>query len=120
MSTNGHTIATTMLEQLGGSKFIIMTGAKDFLHGEDHLQFRLPRNAGAKNKATNVRIELLADDSGYKMTFFKVSKKLDKTLGFKTYHTEKLTEFEVIPENMREAFTRETGLDCSLGTMGKV
>jgi hypothetical protein len=115
--SNGHQIATTILEQLGGHQFIAMTGAKDFLHGDDYLQFRLPR--GTANKATNVRIDLLPNDSGYKMTFYKVSKKLDKTLGFKTYHTETLKEFEAIPENMREAFTRETGLDCTLGTMGR-
>lgn len=118
MSTNSHTIATTILEQLGGSMFIAMTGSKDFLHGDNHLQFRLPRG-GIKNKATNVRIELLADDSGYKLTFLKVSRKLDKALGFKIPHVETVSETEVIPENMREAFTRETGLDCTLGTMGK-
>lgn len=119
MSSNGHTIATTMLEHIGGHKFIAMTGAKDFLHGEDHLQFRLPRGAAVRNKATNVRIELLAGDNGYKLTFYKVSRKLDKTLGFKMPHVETISETEVIPENLREVFTRETGLDCTLGTMGK-
>jgi len=115
--SNGHQIATTILEQLGGSKFLVMTGAKDLLHGDDHLQFRLPRGAAVRNKATNVRIELLAGDYGYKLTFYKASRKLDKTLGFKIPSIETISETEVIPENLREVFKRETGLDCTLGTM---
>ena len=100
--TNGAQIAQTILAQLGGNRFIAMTGANALLHGDDHLQFRLGR--GALNKATNCRIRLLADDSGYVMTFFKI----------RGADCKQLSEFEVIPENLRETFTRATGFDCSL------
>ena len=38
------TIATTILQQLGGSRFIAMTGAKNLVAEENALIFRLPEN----------------------------------------------------------------------------
>ena len=37
-------VAETILAQLGGRKFQVMTGAKYFLGGADYLQFKLPSN----------------------------------------------------------------------------
>lgn len=105
--SNGQQIATTILEQLGGNKFIVMTGSKNFVHGDDHLQFKI--GSGTINKATHCRITLLPLDAGYTMTFFKI----------RGVNVQQLKEFDTIPENMREAFTRETGFDVSMGNMGR-
>lgn len=103
MNGNTQQIANTILEQLGGNKFLAMTGARDLLFGETyHLQFRLPRGA-AKNKATNVTVKLVGDEH-YELTFYKIRGADVKTL---STHTP-------IPENLREIFTYETGLDCTL------
>ena len=50
-------IAKTILEQLGGGKFVAMTGAKSFIGHADALSFRLPGGGGfAKNGINYVKI----------------------------------------------------------------
>jgi len=106
--SNGHQIATTILEQLGGNTFIAMTGAKHLLHGTSELQFHLPART-AKDGINAVRIELLPNDS-YKMGFYKI-----RSRGLKI---DVIASHENVPaEALRSLFTRETGLDCTLGTM---
>jgi len=51
------TISKTILAQLGGRRFIAMTGARDFIGGTDYLMFRLPRGL-AKNGINKVKITL--------------------------------------------------------------
>jgi hypothetical protein len=41
-------IAQTILEQLGGRRFIAMTGARDFLDCGNALKFRIPGNIAQK------------------------------------------------------------------------
>lgn len=97
--------ARTILAQLGGSRFLAMTGAKSLLNGGNYLQFDLPRGF-ATNGATKVRIALDASDT-YTVEFFKWSARrfeciaVGKTEG-------------VYAEDLRIIFTRETGLDCTL------
>ena len=52
------TIAQTILAQLGGNRFLAMTGARLLCDLGDGLAFNLPR--GAKNKANKVCIRLAA------------------------------------------------------------
>jgi hypothetical protein len=61
-------IAQTILAQLGGSKFIAMTGAKNLVSGADSLQFSIGRNASRANK---VRVTLTSDDL-YTVEFFRL------------------------------------------------
>lgn len=62
-------IAMTILEQLGGNRFMAMTGAKNLAFGDNgSLQFKIGRNAG---KITNVVIELGASDL-YTVKFYKI------------------------------------------------
>lgn len=98
-------IAQTILAQLGGGKFRAMTGAKQFLCGPSMLQFDLPARF-AKNRATKVRIDLDANDE-YTVTFFRwVKAKLECV---------QLSKHDGVQvSNLREIFTRETGLDCTL------
>jgi hypothetical protein len=51
--------AQTVIAQLGGNKFLAMTGARDFVRGSDDLRFRLPR----PSKITHFWVRLEADDT---------------------------------------------------------
>lgn len=62
-------IAKTILQQLGGNRFIVMTGAKDFVAIDNGLQFRIGRNGSSANR---VKIILQGDDT-YTMQFWKIS-----------------------------------------------
>lgn len=66
--TQNQQIANTILQQLGGKRFLIMTGAKQLVAIENGLRFRIGRNG---SKANMVRIVLKADDT-YKMEFIKI------------------------------------------------
>jgi hypothetical protein len=60
-------VAETILKQLGGQKFIVMTGSKNFIAGDYSLSFKLSRNG---SKANYCRITLNGKDL-YDMEFFK-------------------------------------------------
>jgi|SRR5579859_6927659 len=59
-----------LLQQLGGNRFIAMTGAKDFVAYKSSLAFKL--GGGAKNRINRVVIGL-ADNDTYIMTFERFS-----------------------------------------------
>ena len=60
-------IADIILEQLGGNKFLAMTGANHLVSDGNTLRMNLPKNA---SKANRLWITLDADDT-YTMNFFK-------------------------------------------------
>ena len=60
-------VADIILEQLGGNKFLAMTGANHLLSDGNTLQMHLPKNA---SKANRLWITLNTDDT-YTMNFFK-------------------------------------------------
>lgn len=96
--------ATTILQQLGGNRFLAMTGARQLLNTGDGLQFSLPR--GAVNKANKVRITLTQRDD-YRVEFLRYS---PRTLECTTLSQDD----GVYAENLRQVFTSRTGLDCTL------
>lgn len=99
------TIARTILEQLGGNRFLAMTGARDLIAHEDGLSFRLPRGI-AKNKCTHVRVHLTAADLyDVKFQIYSARRLELREIG---------THEGVYAESLREIFTAETGLDCTL------
>jgi len=57
-----NTIAQTILAQLGGKRFLAMTGAKNLLAGEDYLAMSLPGSL-TKGRVNKIRIRLAADDT---------------------------------------------------------
>lgn len=61
-------VAKTILEQLGGNKFAVMTGAKNFVGSEQGLMFKIGSNSKGVNK---VRIVLTPMDL-YDMEFYSV------------------------------------------------
>jgi hypothetical protein len=95
-------IAQTILAQLGGSRFIVMTGAKDFLSDDATLRFSLPR--GATNKANRVAITLGLDDL--------------YVVRFQQYRNLSVSEISVHDDidcnQLRALFTAQTGLEVSL------
>lgn len=99
-----RTITATILEQLGGNKFIVMTGSKNFGFGtskEDcpQLSFHLARN---KAKAQYCSITLTPDDL-YVVKFTKLNKK--------TYSLDTVSEHTgIYCDQLQELFTRVTGL----------
>ena len=95
-------VAKTILAQLGGNKFLAMTGANSLASGENALSMRLPRNPKGINA---IRIELNGRDL-YDLRTFKMR-------GFKA-PTENLAATDVCCENLRETFERATGLLTSL------
>lgn len=63
--------ALTVIEQLGGNKFIVMTGAKHFINGPDGLSFMIGRNC---HRINGVRIQLESTDV-YTVEFLRMNKK---------------------------------------------
>lgn len=102
------TIATTILEQLGGNKFRAMTGAKDFGGHADALTFRLPATI-TRDRINFVRITLTPADV-YRVEFMKV-----RGLNITTVSTHD----DVYASDLRRVFTSATGLETSLGSMGR-
>lgn len=66
--TRNQEIANIILQQLGGNKFVAMTGAKQFVAIERGIRFRIGRNATRTNM---MRITLRGDDT-YKMEFIYI------------------------------------------------
>ena len=61
-------IAETILKQLGGRRFAVMTGSKNFIAGKNSLSMKLARN---KSSANYLRITLNGKDL-YDMEFISI------------------------------------------------
>jgi len=105
--------AQTILNQLGGSKFVAMTGAKNFVALENGIKFNIGRNA---SKANTVKITVngldLYDIDFIKFTPFKtninyttctVTTRAEKTEIIKSYN-------DCYCDMIQEIFTNVTGL----------
>ena len=88
--------ATQILEQLGGKRFIAMTGSKNFCDMGDGLKMTLTSN---KLKAKYLYIQLINDT--YTMTFAKIVKwewvVISESVG-------------IYAEMLQSEFTRQTGM----------
>ena len=106
-------IATTILQQLGGNRFVVFTGAKDFIAIDNGLRFKIGRNASKTN-----RIEITLNGADlYDMRFIKYrpfSVKVDHKKGeVKTIEEkiETIREYnDVYFDQLQELFTGVTGL----------
>jgi hypothetical protein len=70
-------IAKTILQQLGGGRFLTMTGAKNLVALDAGLQFSVPRTL-TKNRINKIQIHLTPSDT-YLVAFF-TCQKLDAKL----------------------------------------
>jgi len=100
MSTD-LSVAKTILEQLGGNRFIVMTGCKNFVGSETALTFRIPR---AKDGINACEIKLEPSDT-YTVRFYRVG---DRRTGYK--HTDKSVHEDIYNDSLVELFERVTGL----------
>lgn len=96
-------VPETILQQLGGNKFVAMTGAKDFAGAAYMLAFSVSSRM-TRNKCNRVIITILASDT-YKVQFCKLSKFELKTI---------TTIVGVHCSELQQIFTQETGLVTSL------
>ena len=92
--------ASTILDQLGGRKFIAMTGAKDFMHGPKGLVFKIGRNA---KSVSHVRIDLQNDL--YNVEFIRVRGAKRTVLKYFQH---------VYFDQLQDLFEKNTGLRTSL------
>ena len=89
------------LRQLGGNKFIVMTGAKNLVAGGDSLSFRVGRNCKG---ISGILIKLNVLDL-YDITAYQIRKgKVKEVAG----------EENIYAEDLQPAFTRLTGMDAHL------
>jgi hypothetical protein len=95
-------VAKTILEQLGGNKFRMMTGAKNIAGDENSLSMRIGRNSSNSNY---LKITLNAMDT-YDMKFCKLTRKFEE---------KSVTEYsDVYNDMLTDVFTKHTGMYTSL------
>jgi hypothetical protein len=100
-------VAAEILSQLGGSKFIAMTGANSLCSGKDTLTFRIPN---AKNGIKSVVITLDPSDT-YTVKFYKPGYFRKGEWVAEKWVAE---HSDVYCDQLREIFETETGLLTSL------
>ena len=98
-------IAETILQQLGGNRFIVMTGAKNFMDLGDGLSFKFPKTM---KKINYVKIKLNYLDL-YNITFGKITKGIDWKLKII-----KKGVNDIYADQLQDIFTKYTGLYTSL------
>jgi hypothetical protein len=98
------TVARTILDQLGGSQFLAMCGAKHLTGHPDALTFRLP--GGMFSRSINyVKIRLTGRDD-YDLTFSRIH----KVRG--AFTETKIAERNgIYCDQLQDVFTTVTGLD---------
>lgn len=93
--------ALTIIAQLGGNGFKVMTGAKNFVFGPEGLTFKIGRNA---HRINGVRIQLEPTDV-YTVFFLRVSK---NGVVVASKHE------DVYCHDLQDLFTKQTGMFTSL------
>lgn len=104
-TTSNQQVAQTILSQLGGNRFIAMTGCSNFGSTPNSLSFKLPR--GVKNKATHCTVTLDANDT-YTVEFVKCNMRAA------VYRQVVAETSGVYADQLCELFTAATGLYTSL------
>ena len=95
-------VAKTILSQLGGNKFAVMTGAKNFVDCGDALSMRIGRN---KTSSNYLKVTLNSMDL-YDMKFSRVSPKGGER---------SVTEYNnIFNDQLVEVFEKHTGMYTKL------
>ena len=106
-------VANVILQQLGGNKFIVMTGSKHFLSDGNTLRMSLTKN---DSKANRLEVTLDADDT-YTMRFYKYTagRLNKKTLSWTEDKVVEVYKVNGVYWDMLQAvFTEITGLATRL------
>jgi hypothetical protein len=102
-------IAKTILQQLGGNKFLAMTGAKNLMSDGNKLHMTLPKNMSKANRLT---ITLDPNDT-YQIRFFKLT---GGKLNMKTFEYSEIKEKDIkvsdgiYADQLQDIFTSITGM----------
>jgi len=107
------TIAQTILDQLGGNKFIAMTGAKNLLGGKNSLSMRIGRN---RSKANYLSVTLNGLDL-YDMEFrYVTTEKININTGKITGGKNEVVKEhkDLMFDQLQEFFTLATGMNTRL------
>ena len=113
MNNNNNIVAMEILKQLGGNKFLAMTGAKQLTYDNNSLNMKLPKNM---SKSNYLRITLNSMDT-YDLRFYKVT---GGKLNIKTFETSPIINKDikvlngVYCDQLQEIFTEVTGMYTSL------
>jgi len=100
------TVAKTILQQLGGKVFTMMTGAKNFTGDKTTLTFSLPGAGGFTKQGINRVAVALTPLDTYTVTFYRLRKGNPlKVVAERTM---------VYCDQLRAVFTEVTGLEVSL------
>jgi hypothetical protein len=105
--TRNQEIARTIIDQLGGNRFVAMTGARNFIAGEAQLFFALPKFTGVA--VNRVRITLMPSDT-YRVEFYRAT-----TRNHAPVLENLTTASDVYAEDLQEVFSEHTGLLTRLG-----
>jgi hypothetical protein len=97
-------IAQEILRQLGGHRFLTMTGAKNLLSGPNYLVMNLPPTL-TKGRINKFKIELDQTTDSYTLTAMKYRK-------LEVKGVEKVENIDVT--NLKRKFTEMTGLDVHI------
>lgn len=101
---NYKEVAEEIFNQLGGNRFAVMTGAKQFIAlTKPGLRMKLPKN----NSGANYLDITLQSNDLYEMRFYCL-KLNSKT--FETMFAEKAGFTDVYVESLQDVFTQITGL----------
>ena len=100
-ATLKENVAQTILQQLGGRRFVMMTGAKNLVNHGQALSFRIGRNSKNINY---VKITLTGSDL-YDMEFGRIQG---------SNYTVKSKEDGVYNDMLQKLFTKHTGMYTSL------
>lgn len=106
-------VADIILEQLGGNKFLAMTGAKNLLADGNTLHMTLSKN---RSKANRLHITLDPDDT-YTMRFFRFTagRLNHKTFAWTEDKTTEVKETNgVYADMLQDIFTLVTGMATHL------
>jgi hypothetical protein len=97
------TIANTILQQLGGRRFSMMTGARGFVASSDSLSFRVPGTM-TRNRINYVKITLTPSDT-YTVIFMVIR---GTTIKEASRHE------DVYCDSLCELFRNVTGLETRM------
>lgn len=102
-------VADTILQQLGGHKFVVMTGSSQFVSDKNTLRMKLAKNMSRANK-----LDITLDEyDTYTMTFYRYTppRRKPNKYEFTDAKTEIIAKYEgVYCDMLQEIFTQVTGM----------
>ncbi len=107
-------VAEMILQQLGGHRFVVMTGAKQLIEDGDSLRMTIGKNSSKANRLT-VTLDRVTDT--YKMRFYRYTagRLNKKTYAWTPDKVAEVAEFDnVYCDQLQDLFTQVTGMYTSL------